>query len=75
MNERVISRPNDPPEQLTLRAGRAGTDHDREVPEIDLLSPVRIRGVDTSRQPGRRRDCPGDGRSHSGHRGRTHYTG
>jgi 2,4-dienoyl-CoA reductase-like NADH-dependent reductase (Old Yellow Enzyme family) len=46
MNERVISRPNDPPEQLTLRAGRAGTDHDREVPEIDLLSPVRIRGVD-----------------------------
>jgi 2,4-dienoyl-CoA reductase-like NADH-dependent reductase (Old Yellow Enzyme family) len=45
MNERVISRPNDPPEQLTLRAGRAGTDHDREVPEIDLLSPVTIRGV------------------------------
>jgi 2,4-dienoyl-CoA reductase-like NADH-dependent reductase (Old Yellow Enzyme family) len=31
---------------LTLRAGRAGTDHDREVPEIDLLSPVTIRGVD-----------------------------
>jgi 2,4-dienoyl-CoA reductase-like NADH-dependent reductase (Old Yellow Enzyme family) len=46
MNERVISRPDNPPEQLTLRAGRAGTDHDREVPEIDLLSPVRIRGVD-----------------------------
>ena len=23
----------------------AGTDHDREVPEIDLLSPLRIRGV------------------------------
>jgi 2,4-dienoyl-CoA reductase-like NADH-dependent reductase (Old Yellow Enzyme family) len=46
MNERVISRPDDQPEQLILRAGRAGTDHDREVPEIDLLSPVRIRGVD-----------------------------
>ena len=23
----------------------AGTDHDREVPEIDLLSPLTIRGV------------------------------
>jgi len=46
MNERVLSQPDDPPGQLTLRAGRAGTDHDREVPEIDLLSPVRIRGVD-----------------------------
>src|ERR1700731_2767106 len=31
--------------QLTSRAGRAGTDHDRDVPEIDLLSPLTIRGV------------------------------
>jgi len=31
--------------RLTARAGRAGTDHDREVPEIDLLSPLTIRGV------------------------------
>ena len=31
--------------KITLRAGRAGADHDREVPEIDLLSPVTIRGV------------------------------
>ena len=23
----------------------AGTDHDREVPEIDLLSPLTIRGI------------------------------
>jgi 2,4-dienoyl-CoA reductase-like NADH-dependent reductase (Old Yellow Enzyme family) len=37
--------PNDQTVQLTLRAGRAGTDHDREVPEIDLLSPLTIRGV------------------------------
>src|SRR5260370_32694953 len=29
----------------TARAGQAGTDHDREVPEIDLLSPLTIRGV------------------------------
>src|SRR6478735_3896270 len=27
------------------RACPAGTDHDREVPEIDLLSPLTIRGV------------------------------
>jgi 2,4-dienoyl-CoA reductase-like NADH-dependent reductase (Old Yellow Enzyme family) len=31
--------------QVTTHAGRAGTDHDREVPEIDLLSPLTIRGV------------------------------
>src|SRR6478752_2524824 len=31
--------------QLPLRAGRAGSDHDRDVPEIDLLSPLAIRGV------------------------------
>ena len=31
--------------RLAPRAGRAGTDHDREVPEIDLLSPLTIRGV------------------------------
>ena len=30
---------------VTTRAGRAGTDHDRKVPEIDLLSPLTIRGV------------------------------
>jgi 2,4-dienoyl-CoA reductase-like NADH-dependent reductase (Old Yellow Enzyme family) len=41
----VIHRPIDQTVQPTLRAGRAGTDHDREVPEIDLLSPLTIRGV------------------------------
>jgi 2,4-dienoyl-CoA reductase-like NADH-dependent reductase (Old Yellow Enzyme family) len=30
---------------VTTHAGRAGTDHDRNVPEIDLLSPLTIRGV------------------------------
>src|SRR6187200_2284940 len=29
----------------TAHGCRAGTDHDREVPEIDLLSPLTIRGV------------------------------
>jgi len=38
-------RPNDQTVQLTTPAGRAGTDHDRDVPEIDLLSPLTIRGV------------------------------
>jgi hypothetical protein len=37
--------PNDQTVQLAARAGRAGTDHDRDVPEIDLLSPLTIRGV------------------------------
>jgi 2,4-dienoyl-CoA reductase-like NADH-dependent reductase (Old Yellow Enzyme family) len=30
---------------VTTRAGRTGADHDREVPEIDLLSPLTIRNV------------------------------
>src|SRR6202007_2121414 len=38
-------QPKDLALQVTARAGRAGTDHDREVPEIDLLSPLTIRGV------------------------------
>src|SRR3954468_2749446 len=29
----------------TMHGCRAGSDHDREVPEIDLLSPLTIRGV------------------------------
>src|ERR1700730_8222454 len=45
MSEPVIYRPNDQTVRLTPRAGRAGTDHDREVPEIDLLSPLTIRGI------------------------------
>jgi 2,4-dienoyl-CoA reductase-like NADH-dependent reductase (Old Yellow Enzyme family) len=30
---------------VAWRAGRAGAEHDRDVPEVDLLSPLRIRGV------------------------------
>jgi 2,4-dienoyl-CoA reductase-like NADH-dependent reductase (Old Yellow Enzyme family) len=30
---------------VTTRAGQAGADHDRELPEIDLLSPLKIREV------------------------------
>jgi 2,4-dienoyl-CoA reductase-like NADH-dependent reductase (Old Yellow Enzyme family) len=45
LSEPLIHRSNDQTVRLTPRAGRAGTDHDREVPEIDLLSPLTIRGV------------------------------
>ena len=31
--------------RVTTRAGQVGTEHDRKVPEIDLLSPLKIRGV------------------------------
>src|SRR3984957_6075565 len=30
---------------VTTQAGRTGADHDRELPEIDLLSPLTIREV------------------------------
>lgn len=36
---------NHPDEQPRRPGCPAGTDHDREVPEIDLLSPLTIRGV------------------------------
>jgi 2,4-dienoyl-CoA reductase-like NADH-dependent reductase (Old Yellow Enzyme family) len=45
MNEPMTYRPDSQNVRLTTRAGSAGTDHDREVPEIDLLSPLTIRGV------------------------------
>src|ERR1700727_2321925 len=41
-----MSQPsNDQSVHITTHAGRAGTDHDRKVPEIDLLSPLTIRGL------------------------------
>jgi 2,4-dienoyl-CoA reductase-like NADH-dependent reductase (Old Yellow Enzyme family) len=43
VSQATTQRSND--QTAPLRAGRAGTDHDREVPEIDLLSPLTIRGV------------------------------
>src|SRR6201993_691113 len=45
MSEPVIHRSNKQTVRLTPRAGRASADHDRDVPEIDLLSPLTIRGV------------------------------
>src|SRR4051794_15067397 len=34
-----------PPAPAAARGCRSDADHDREVPEIDLLSPLTIRGV------------------------------
>jgi 2,4-dienoyl-CoA reductase-like NADH-dependent reductase (Old Yellow Enzyme family) len=42
MDESTALRPRD---QAPCHGCPAGTDHDREVPEIDLLSPLTIRGV------------------------------
>jgi 2,4-dienoyl-CoA reductase-like NADH-dependent reductase (Old Yellow Enzyme family) len=38
-------RSKDQSVRVTTRAGQAGTEHDRKVPEIDLLSPLKIRSV------------------------------
>ncbi len=45
MCEDMLPLSQDESPQLTTPAGRASADHDREVPEIDLLSPLTIRGV------------------------------
>src|SRR4051812_14502212 len=37
--------PTQQPPAAHSQCGRAGADHDREVPEVDLLSPLTIRGV------------------------------
>ena len=45
ISENMTDRSKDLSVTVNIQAGRAGTDHDREVPEIDLLSPLTIRGV------------------------------
>lgn len=45
MSEHLTERLKDQSLRVTTRAGQAGTEHDREVPEIDLLSPLKIRSV------------------------------
>jgi 2,4-dienoyl-CoA reductase-like NADH-dependent reductase (Old Yellow Enzyme family) len=45
MNEPMTDPLKDQSWQVTTRAGRTEANHDREVPEIDLLSPLTIRGV------------------------------
>jgi 2,4-dienoyl-CoA reductase-like NADH-dependent reductase (Old Yellow Enzyme family) len=45
MSEYLTERSKDQFMHVTTRAGQAGTEHDRKVPEIDLLSPLKIRSV------------------------------
>ena len=45
MSEYLTERLKDQSMRVTTRAGQAGTEHDRKVPEIDLLSPLKIRSV------------------------------
>src|SRR5688572_5736138 len=45
MNEQPATRPDDMAGHVMAHGCLAATDHDREVPEIDLLSPLTIRGV------------------------------
>jgi len=45
MAEAAVPRPDDQATSTMTHGSDAGTDHDREVPEIDLLSPLTIRGV------------------------------
>jgi 2,4-dienoyl-CoA reductase-like NADH-dependent reductase (Old Yellow Enzyme family) len=41
----MANRPDDQAPLVMAHGCPAGTDHDREVPEIDLLSPLTIRGI------------------------------
>src|SRR4051812_17543190 len=45
MNELATDRPHELAGRVTAHGCPAATDHDREVPEIDLLSPLTIRGI------------------------------
>jgi 2,4-dienoyl-CoA reductase-like NADH-dependent reductase (Old Yellow Enzyme family) len=45
MSDHMTQQLKDQSVPVTTHAGRAGTEHDRKVPEIDLLSPLTIRGV------------------------------
>lgn len=45
MNEPTYNWPDDQALHVTAHGCLADTEHDREVPEIDLLSPLTIRGI------------------------------
>jgi 2,4-dienoyl-CoA reductase-like NADH-dependent reductase (Old Yellow Enzyme family) len=45
MNESVANRTDDPTVHVVAHGCPAGADHDREVPEVDVLSPLTIRCV------------------------------
>ena len=41
----ITKSPINPSREVTIRGGRAIWDHDREVPEVDLFTPMTIRGL------------------------------
>src|SRR5262245_63918101 len=45
MDAPTANRPDDQAPPVMAHGCSAGTDHDREVPEIDLLSPLTIRDI------------------------------
>jgi 2,4-dienoyl-CoA reductase-like NADH-dependent reductase (Old Yellow Enzyme family) len=45
MNQPTANRPDDQAPRVMAHGCPAGTDHDREVPESDLLSPLTVRGT------------------------------
>ena len=45
MSELTANRTNEPSPHVSAHGCPADADHDREVPEVDLLSPLTIRGV------------------------------
>ncbi len=45
MDEPMTKRPDDQASRVMTHGCPSGTDHDREVPEIDLLSPLTIRDI------------------------------
>jgi 2,4-dienoyl-CoA reductase-like NADH-dependent reductase (Old Yellow Enzyme family) len=45
MDQPAANRPDNQAQRVTAHGCPAATDHDREVPEIDLLSPLTIRAI------------------------------
>ncbi len=45
MSELTANRTNEPSPHVSAHGCPADADHDREVPEVDLLSPLMVRGV------------------------------
>src|SRR5262245_41452371 len=45
MDEPIVNRSDGQAARIMAHGCSAGTDHDREVPEIDLLSPLTIRDI------------------------------
>src|SRR6185312_14361918 len=45
MNKSISNQADQEVSHMTAHGCPASTDHDREIPEVDLLSPLTIRGI------------------------------